>query len=210
MPKVLVVDDHAIVRKGLKIILKEIGINKEVDESSKGAEALKLFSSKKYDLVLLDLNMPDTDTNMLISEFLKKDSDVKILVISMNNEDVFAVNLLAKGVKGFVSKNNTDETIKEAILKVLDNKKYLSENVLDKLIENTKAPQPSGNVFEELSERELEITKLICSGLGTKEISNTLNLKANTISTVKTRIFEKLQIKTSLDLAELAKLNGIV
>ena len=135
--------------------------------------------------------------------------EMKILVVSMNNEDVYALNVLKNGAMGFVSKANGYNDIKSAILKVLENKKFMSENVISLLIES-ESEKLESNPFNRLSERELEISKLICEGHPTKMIAFKTNLQLSTISTYKAKIFEKLQVRNTIELFELSKVHMLL
>ncbi len=209
MINILIIDDHLITRMGLKVLLKEILPQHHVDEAEVGSDALEFISAKKYDLCLLDLNIPKTDTMELLKKIKLKQPQTKVLVISMNNEDIYAINVLKNGAMGFVSKANGYDEIKAAILKVLDNKKFMSENVISLLIE-ADAEKQENNPFNKLTDRELVIAKLVCEGFPTKAIAIKSNLQLSTISTYKAKIFEKLQVKNSIELFELSRLHNLL
>lgn len=209
MLKILIVDDHMITRMGLKVLMKDVLPAHTVDEAETGNDAMLLVKEKSYDLCLMDLNIPKTDSLEMIKRFKVMRHEMKILVVSMNNEDVYALNVLKNGAMGFVSKANGYEDIKSAILKVLENKKFMSENIISLLIES-ESEKLESNPFNRLSERELEISKLICEGHPTKMIAFKTNLQLSTISTYKAKIFEKLQVRNTIELFELSKVHMLL
>lgn len=211
MINTILIDDHLITRMGMKVLLNEIISANHIDEAENGIDAMALVKANTYDLCLMDLNIPNTDTIELMKKFRIMQPQMKILVISMNNEDVYAINVLRNGAMGFVSKANGYNEIKTAILKVLDNKVFMSENVVSLLIDSgSVALKSAANPFQKLSERELEVSKLMCEGYTTKMIAQKVNLQLSTISTYKTKIYEKLQITSVIELFELSKVHNLL
>ena len=205
---VLIIDDHGITRIGIKVLLNELFKDLTIHEAKDGTEAEVLIAKYHYDLITLDLNLPDTDSMVLLKRIIKTQPKTKVLVISMNNEDVYALHVIRSGAMGYVSKENGFESIKDAALKLSKNKKYVSENVITFLLEEDKGSD-SNNPFKRLSDRELEIAKLLLDGVSTKNIALKINLQVTTVSTHKNRIFEKLQVSNSIELYELCKLYHI-
>lgn len=201
----LLIDDHAITRIGLRILITELFPGSLVMEASNGQEAEALFKENVFDLCTLDLNMPNTDSFDFLRKISLKYKGVKILVVSMNNEDIYAVNALKSGAMGFVSKASGFDTIKEAILKIVNNQKYISEKVVSILL-GEESFDANNNPFVRLSERELEVAKLLILGDSTKEIGNKMNLEVSTISSHKNKIFAKLQVSNTIELYELYRL----
>lgn len=207
MKKILIVDDHGVTRIGLRTLLSELYPGKEIHEAREGTEALNLVNTNAYEFVTLDINMPETDSLDLIRRFTQKQPEIKILVISMNNEEVYGVSVLKNGARGFVSKENSFDIIKTAIQTVMDGRKYIGEKVLSVLIGGKGSSEPD-NPFQKLSDKELFIAQLIIEGNSTKEIANRTNLQWSTVSTFKTRIFEKLNVNSPIELLELSKINN--
>jgi two-component system, NarL family, invasion response regulator UvrY len=205
MKNFLLIDDHAVTRMGLKILITELFPGASVCEASNGQEAEMLFKEKVFDLCTLDLNMPNTDSFDFLRKVSIKYKGLKILVVSMNNEDIYAVNALKSGAMGFVSKASGFETIKEAIIKIVNNQKYISERVVSILL-GEESYDTNNNPFYRLSERELEVAKLLILGDSTKEISNKMHLEVSTISSHKNKIFSKLQVNNTIELYELYRL----
>lgn len=204
--RILVIDDHQITRMGLRVILKELEPDAAIDEAEDGITAGKLIKENKYRLCLMDLNLPRTDSNQLMLSIKTAQPEIRLLVISMNSEDVYGLNSLKNGADGFVSKANGYEEIKKAIIRVLDNNKYMSNELIQSLIE-TKITHINQNPFSRLTEKELEITRDICEGMSTKEIAARTKLAISSISTYKTKIFHKMQVNNLIELAELYKIH---
>lgn len=199
---VLVVDDHSITRSGIAILIKEIFNPVEVHEAKNGAEAIALTKANFFDLCTLDFNLPDSECLTLIETLLTINPVMKILVISMRKEDVFAFKAIKTGALGYVCKENGIPNIKEALLRVSQGKRYASLELFEYFIDNDS--KDSENPFFNLSSRELQIAKLIIEGVHTKGIGARLNLEVSTVSTYKRRIFEKLKITNTFELYELA------
>jgi two-component system, NarL family, invasion response regulator UvrY len=209
MRKFLLVDDHAVVRSGLKLFISSLYINSEIDEAPDGDVAFKKIKSKDYDLVILDIHMPNTDTTGLITNILSFKPSLKILVFSMGTEGVYAKRYLKLGVKGFLNKECPTEEISKAIDTILQSKRYLSEDLIEKLT-NDSVSDRSDNPFNELSNRELEIALLLLNGKSVGEIVELLHIQNSTVGTHKARIFEKLQVGNVIDLRELAKIHQVI
>lgn len=208
MKKMLIVDDHVVTRMGLKTLLNELYMGSEIHEAKDGKEVINLTSKNNYEFITLDINMPDTDTLELIKTINQQQPGVKILVISMNNEEVYGLSAIKSGAKGFVSKENNFETIKSAIQTVMSGRKYIGEKILNILIGGNGMDEPE-NPFQKLSEKELFIAQLVIDGNTTKEIANRTNLRWSTVSTFKNRIFEKLGVGTAFELLELSKVYNV-
>lgn len=203
MKKFLLIDDHVVVRSGIKVLLSEIYKPSEVHEAQDGDSALEKIKLNIYDLVMLDIQMPKTDTFGLMEIFKIKYPDLKVLVFSMSPENIYAKRFLKAGAKGFLSKDAPLEEIKKAINLVLNDKKYISETLMETLAE-AKGKENDGNLFNSLSPREFEIVSLLLTGQTISQIGQTLHLQVSTIGTHKARIFEKLKVGNILELKELA------
>jgi two-component system invasion response regulator UvrY len=203
MKKFLLIDDHVVVRSGIRILLSEIYKPSEIHEAHDGESALEKIRENKYDLVMLDIQMPKTDTFGLMEFFKVKYPDLKVLVFSMSPENIYAKRFLKAGAKGFLSKDAPLEEIKKAINLVLNDKKYISESLIEMLAEGGGKGSDE-NLFNSLSAREFEIVSLLLTGQTISQIGNTLHLQVSTIGTHKARIFEKLKVSNILELKELA------
>jgi two-component system invasion response regulator UvrY len=204
MHQILIVDDHSIVCTGLEVLISQY-LEAETDTASDGKTALKKIKEKHYDLLILDINMPDTDCGKLISTIQSLKPELGILIFSMNEEALFAAHYLKLGAKGFLSKNSVDEDIIYAIKQILKGKKFVSAELVESIEKNRNITNT--NPFHTLSERELTVTHQLLKGKNVLEISEIMNLHTSTVGTYRARIFEKLRVKNLVDLAELARMH---
>lgn len=207
--KVLIADDHKVVRLGLALIVKEEFPKAEIFQAGNAAEVYAHMHAEKFDLMLMDLKMPETDSLMMLEQILLIDPTLKILIISLNPERIFALRYLKSGAYGYVQKSEDDAMIKKAILKVADGKKYMSEEVVELMTEYLKNGNTS-NPFGQLAKREFDVAMHMINGLTPGEICTLMDLQPPTVSTYKNRVFEKLNIKTVHELMEMAKQNSII
>ncbi|MCX6317765.1 MAG: response regulator transcription factor [Bacteroidetes bacterium] len=207
--KVLIADDHKIVRLGLSLIIKEEFPQASIFQAGNAADVYTRMRDEKFDLMLMDLKMPDTDSLQMLEQVLLLDPHIKILIISLNPERIFAIRYLKAGAYGYVEKSEDDTLIRAAIHKVAEGKKYMSEDVIELMTEYIKNGNTS-NPFGQLAKREFDVAMHLANGLTSSEICVIMDLKPPTISTYKTRIFDKLNIKTVHELMEMAKENRII
>ncbi len=209
MKKFCLVDDHSIVRTGVKLLLKEKFGMCEIDEATEGETAFQLIKNNDYDLVTMDLHMPNTDTMGLIENILRIKPATKILIFTMGAEELFARRFLKMGVKGFLNKECDDEELGKAIDLVLKNRKYMSEQLMIRITDDT-LENKADNPFDDLSNREIEIVLLLAGGKSISEITDLLSIGNSTVGTHKARIFDKLKISNVIELRELAKLYQLI
>jgi two-component system, NarL family, invasion response regulator UvrY len=203
MKRFLLVDDHVVVRSGIKALLSDIYKPAEIFEAFDGESARRQLQDHPFDLVMLDIQMPNTDTLGLM-QFIHTDyPEIKVLVFSMSAENIYAKRFIKAGAYGFVSKEAPLEEITKAINVILNNRKFVSESLADILAEDSFSGR-SGNPFNELSPREFEIVSLLLSGKTVSEISHILHIQTSTVGTHKARLFEKLNVTNILGLKELA------
>lgn len=202
MKTFLIVDDHVAIRSGLQKFISETFKPCMVEEANDGDSATEKLKQHTYDLVMMDIQMPNTDTLSLV-EFIHIKYGSKVLMYSMNSESIYAKRFLKVGAVGFLSKNAPLEEVKKAITLVLSGRKYISDSLAALLMENSIS-NASGNPFDSLSSREFEIATLLLAGQTVSDISNTLNLQISTIGTHKARMFTKLNVTNLLELKELA------
>lgn len=206
MERILLVDDHNIIRSGLKIMFSNESSMYEFDEAADGDTAMEFIRKNEYALILLDLNMPGLTARELVTQTIALRPTAKILIFSMNAESIFAKPFLRLGAKGFVRKDEDAGEIKKAILTVLNNRRYISRQLSEDLASDIQMKQ-SDNPFDTLSPKQTEITRFLIEGKGLNEICQLMNLHSSTISTQKTRIFQKLNVKNVVDLYALAKMH---
>ncbi|HUS03794.1 MAG TPA: response regulator transcription factor [Chitinophagaceae bacterium] len=208
MKKFLLIDDHAIVRSGIKFWLSAEYNPSKIDEAENGKQATEKIQDTDYDLLLLDIHMPETNSFDLLKYILNTKPDSKVLIFSMNSESMYAKRFLKAGAIGFVSKDAPIEELKKAVDLSLNNRKYFSDTFIESVL-NEKIDKEYNNPFSNLSSREFEIANLLLEGKPVGEISVLLNIKNSTTATYKARIFEKLKIENVLQLNELAVLYEI-
>ncbi len=203
MKKFLLVDDHVVVRSGVKILLADLYTSSEIYEAMNGETAIAKLKESEYDLIFMDIQMPNTDTLGLMEYIHVTYPHAKVLMFSMSAENIYAKRFMKAGAYGFVSKEAPLEEITKAITTILGGKKYISEALAQKLAEDSYSGK-SGNPFNELSPREFEIVSLLLEGKTVTEISQVLNIQTSTVGTHKARLFEKLGVENILQLKELA------
>jgi DNA-binding NarL/FixJ family response regulator len=187
---------------GVRLMLEEDYADVSIEEAENGNEIVEKIKVNRYELLILDFQMPNTDTFSIISNLLARDQHLKILIYSMASEKIYAGKLLKAGVKGFLSKEAKNTELLRAVDVVLHGGIYASEEVLHGSTQNTTH---LNNPFEGLSNKEMDILAYLVQGKTTKEISTLLNLQLSTISTHKFRIFRKLNVNNIVELIALTK-----
>jgi two-component system invasion response regulator UvrY len=209
MATLLIADDHFIIRTGLRLIIENFIPQSKIEEADDGASCFEKIKKNNYDLLILDVNMPNTDSFGLVSNILALKPEMKILMFSMNDEEVYGKRFLKMGVMGYIKKDEHADEIKKAITTVLNNKKYISPGLSQILIEELHNNNPE-NPFDSLSPREFEIVQHLIRGESVTEICQKLTLHSSTVGTHKARIFEKLKCSNIIDLNALAKVHNII
>jgi len=210
MKRFLLIDDHEIVKAGLKVFLENEFPDIAVDDACDRESALQKFGDGQYDLVLLDVNIPGTNSCKLLSEILNIEPKINILIFSMNTEVVYAKKYLQLGAKGYITKSAPVEELSNAIDAVLQNKRYINAALKELLVEDHLTGKASTNPFVDLSPRELEVFQRLMHGETPVQMCSSLNLSSSTVATYKARIFEKLNCKNILELNLLAKLHDMI
>ena len=208
---VLITDDHDIVRLGSSMVIREMYHNANIQQATDMSETIQLLSSKEFELLLLDINMPGGNNIKMIDEVLSIQPEIKILVFSSYEESIYALRYLQAGASGFINKNSNKEELKNAITSILEKGRYMSPEISNLFLENItsgKASKINANPLNLLSNREMDVAKFLVKGLSILEISKEMNLKNSTISTYKTRVFEKLQLDNIPDLIEVFNLHS--
>lgn len=207
--KILVADDHSVVRKGLMQIIKDMPEVAEVEEAENGKEVLAKVKTEDFDLVLLDISMPDKSGLEVLSELKGLNPDLHVLMLSTYPEDLYAIRTLKAGASGYLNKNSAPEELSTAIRKAAKGEKYVSSTLAEKLAftfgsDRDKLPH------EKLSDREFQVMRLIASGKSLSQIAETLFLSSKTISTYRARILEKMDLMNNAEITNYAIKNNIV
>lgn len=209
MKKILLVDDHSIVRQGLRNLI-ELESDLEVSaEASSGVEAIKLIRSQKFDVVVMDISMPDKNGVDTLHELKHVAPDLPVLILSGYAEEQYALNLIRSGCKGYLSKDAEGEEIITAIRAIASGKRYIS-SILAELMTNEITQPKDKMLHETLSEREFQVFFKLASGQTATEIAEELFISVKTVSTYRTRILEKMSLKNNADLTYYAIKNALI
>ena len=207
--KVLIADDHAIVRGGLKQIVKRINEVSTIDETEDGYEALAKIEGSNYDLVILDIHMPGLSGFDILKTLQDRNEKANVLILSIHPQGQYAVRALHLGASGYLCKDCIYEELESAIKKIASGRKYISNALADKIVFNKK-----GDVTklsnERLSEREFQIMCMLARGISVKEIAGELFISDKTVSTYRYRIFAKMRMNKNTDLALYAIRNNLI
>ncbi len=209
MIRMLIADDHAIVREGLKQVLVEMDEGVEIDEAANGQDVLGKVWEKQYDLVVLDIAMPGRSGLDIIKQLKSERPDLNILVLSMHPEEQYAVRMLKAGASGYLTKRCSLEELLEAVRKVSAGMKYVSASLVEKLAAHLDRREEKP-LLERLSDREYEVMCLIASGKTVKEIADELTLSIKTISTYRTRLLEKLGLSNNAQITQYSIQNRLI
>lgn len=209
MISIFIVDDHEIIREGLKKILREEPDLKVVGEAQSGDEVLKNIKNIDCDIMLLDMNMPGKSGLDLLSDLKELKPNLHILVLSIHPEDKFALRTLKAGASGYLCKDTALDELVIAIRKVYVKGRYLSTNLAEQLAFDYM-PDKNQLPHDTLSNREQEIMYMLVSGRKVKDIAKDLGLSISTVFTYRVRIFEKLNIKSNVELTHYALNNKLV
>ncbi len=209
MIKLLIADDHTIVRKGLKQLIQTAKDMSVVDEASSASEAIDKIRQSRYDVIVTDITMPGMNGLDLLKILRKEKPDLPVLVLSMHPEEQYAVRCFKSGAAGYLTKDSAPNELIDAIRKANKGGKYVSVALAEKLalaldMDTDKMPH------ETLSDREFQVLKLIASGKTIKDIADEMNLSSKTVSTYRTRILEKTRMNSNSELTHYAIKNDLV
>lgn len=200
MRKILIIDDHYIVRQGLKQILISTFQQIIVDEAVNGEDALKRITKTDYDIVLLEIALPDIDGFELLAQLTKLKPKLKILVLSMYCEEKYVIQAIKMGASGYLTTNGSPWELVMAIKTVLSDKKYFGTNVVESLFFNLDKEPQEKMPHELLTPRELQVLRMLATGKRLKKIADELSLSISTVSTYRIRILKKLNLQTNADI----------
>jgi DNA-binding NarL/FixJ family response regulator len=207
---VLLADDHAIVRQGLRRLLEDCTDIEIIGEASNGQEALRLIRQSQPDIVVMDLSMPGLDgietTKQIVGEGLK----TRVVILTMHATEEYAVRLLYAGAHGFVGKDAFGEEVVEAIRKVADGECYIPPTLSQNLPKRYARSHGETSPLQTLSDRELQVLKHLAEGKASREIAEELHLSVKTIETYRARLSMKLELKTTADLVRFALRYGVI
>ena len=208
MIKVLIADDHTIVREGLKQIVSDTCDITVADEARNGQEILDKIDRQHFDVIVLDISMPGMNGIEVLKCIHSQKPKLPVLILSIYPEDQYAIRVLRSGASGYLTKESAPDELINAIRKIAVGGKYITNSLAEKLVlaidENTEKP-----LYETLSDREFQVLKLIASGKTVNEIADRLCLSEKTISTYRSRILEKMRMKNNSELMHYAIQHGL-
>jgi DNA-binding NarL/FixJ family response regulator len=205
MKKFLLADDHHVVRSGLGLIIKDEFSNAEIDECSNGNCVWKKVQHTEYDLVVLDITMPGTDSLRLLKNIFTLRPDQKVMIFTVSDVAIYAKKYLAMGVKGFINKEAEPSEIRLGISAILSNKKYLGSDMKHILTWEDSDNQAS-TPFDRLTTREIQIMNHLVEGKNVSEIAEILSVHISTVSTHKANVMLKLDVSNVVELTKTVQL----
>lgn len=207
----MLVDDHNLVRTGVKRLLEDYDDIQIIAEAASGEEAIRLIHEHQPDIVLMDVSMPGMGGLQATRKLLHIKDDLKIIVLTMHDEDLYPQRLLKAGAKGYITKGANIKEMVHAIRQVKAGKHYISPEIAQRLaVATTTSSFDEASPFETLSERELQVMMMLIEGYKLNVISEKLCLSPKTISTYRYRLYNKLGVETDIDLARLAMCYGVI
>lgn len=209
MIKILLADDHAVVRQGIKQIISGAYPQATFGEAQNVHEARDLVGKDQWDILVLDLAMPDGNGLEMLKQIKKDYPQIQVLILSMYPEDQYALRTIRAGASGYLNKDSAPEELVLAIQKVLSGGEYISASVADELVHYARQ-EGDLPLHKLLSDREYQVLCLIASGKEIREISKELSLSAKTVSTYRARLLIKMNMKTNAELTHYAIQNGLI
>ncbi len=203
MLRILIADDHTVVRKGLRQILLDEFPSAQITEVADAEELIKKVMDEKWDVVVSDLSMPGRSGLDALQQIKLSHPDLPVLILSIHPEEQYALRALKSGAAGYLSKDTAPDELVKAVQKVLLGKKYISQAIAEKLA-NTFSSDSSLNPHESLSDREFDVMKLLANGKSVSEIAEMLSLSVTTVSTYRARVMVKMDMKSNPDLTKYA------
>jgi DNA-binding NarL/FixJ family response regulator len=204
--RIVVADDHGIVRMGLIQTIRRLRPDALILEVEDYKSLYKVILNEELDLAIMDVNMPNGTVQEAIDYIKIRQPELKILIFSSQDEELYGMRYLKMGAGGYLSKQSSTEVIETALTAMLSKGRYVSEQVKEAILLESLTGTAKTSPFEALSDRELQIASKLAEGLPLKEISNQLNLHSSTISTYKNRLFEKLKIRSIPELVEILRM----
>lgn len=198
--RILCVDDHAIFRQGVKQILAQYDRMAKIGEAATAAAAMQLARESRWDLVILDLSLPDRSGLQVLTDLKREQPELPVIVLSMHAEDEYAIRALRIGASGYITKESAPEELVAALQKVMRGGRYMTPTLAEKIAFSYASPATAEKLHHTLSERELEVLQLIGAGKSLKEIAAMLSLSVKSVGTYRARVLEKMAMSTNADL----------
>jgi DNA-binding NarL/FixJ family response regulator len=208
--RVVLADDHAMVREALAQILEESGSMHVVGQASDGPQALELAAKTQPDVMVLDYSMPNLDASSAIQSLLRRWPNLKVLVLTVHENIHYAVKVLESGAHGYVVKSAAVGELVDAIKAVFSGEIYISPKVSQRVIQHLRRPKRDRVGLAALSQREFELLRVLGAGMSLKECANHLNISTSSASTYRTRLMDKLNLHTTAEIIRFALENDVV
>jgi len=209
MIQILLVDDHDLVRAGLKRILEDVKNIKVIGEACTGEEAIQMVRLRKPDVVIMDVNMPGIGGLETTRKILQIDANIKIIVVTVHVEEPYPTRLLEAGAAGYLTKSCAVDEIVVAIQAVAKGERYVSADIA-RQVALSMLPGGKRSLFEKLSQREMQVMLMVTQGQSIQDISDRLCLSPKTVSTYRYRLYEKLAVENDVELTHLAMRHGMI
>ena len=209
MIKVLVADDHAVVRRGLRQILAETPDIHVAGEAVTAADVFRLVRGERWDVLVLDINLPGGNGIEVLSEIKKERPQLPVLILTVYSEEQYAVRAIKAGAAGFLTKESAPDRLVDAVHKLASGGRYVTPEVAEALA-SIVAGEGTGLPHERLSDREFEVLRMLASGKTVSQVAQELSLSVKTVSTHRTRILHKMNMKTNAELTHYALKNQLV
>jgi two-component system response regulator NreC len=211
--RILIADDHGIVRKGLRLQLEQHSNFEVVGEATEGREAVRMAEELTPDVVIMDIAMPNLNGIQATTQVVKKNPQIGVIILSMFSDETYLMRTLAAGAKGYLLKDSADVDLHRAVEVVAQGKPFFSPAIADTLLEDyMRQLQQRGlqDSYDLLTEREKEILQLLAEGKSNKDVAGILNLSTNTVETHRTRIMQKLDLHSTAEIVLYAVRKGII
>ena len=210
MTRILIADDHPFVRYGVKHVLQDEFPGVELGEAASAPELLEQAGKKRWDMIVLDVTMPGRSGLDALHELKAQCPDIRVLVLSMHPEDQFAVRVLRAGAAGYLTKESIPDELVQAVRRILAGGKYIRSSVADLLALQIQCGDGNQPLHARLSDREFQVLAMIARGKTVTTIADELSLSVKSISTYRSRILDKLNLKTTADLTRYAVHHNLV
>ena len=210
MIRVLLADDHSIVRAGLARIIEESGDIQVVAEASDGREAIRRATESDIDVAVVDISMPGLDGLEVITQLQTLNPKLPVLVLTMHEEEQYVIRVFSAGAMGYITKRSAPEQLVTAIRKVHSGSRYLSDSAAELLALHVAKGTPGRSLLDSLSNREIQVLRRLAMGQTTREIAEAYNISTKTVDTYRFRLLRKLNLRNNTELSRFAIQNGLV
>jgi len=208
--RILIADDHAVIRRGLKQILLDEYPSADIEEAGDAEAAIKKSITGNWDVIISDLSMPGRSGLDLVQHIKQNFPKLPVLILSIHPEEQYAIRALKAGAAGYLNKEAAPEELVLAVQRVLQGRKYISASIAEKMADELDREKTNKASHELLSDRELDVFKLIAGGTSVTDISEKLSLSITTVSTYRARIMNKMNMKSNADLTRYALENNLI